>query len=469
SSNKNMEENTTDTTDWISMLPDCIVHRILSYLLDDLKSRVRMSVLSKEWLLRLLIRFFIEKGLQMMEVRLDYSRPSLRMRMFHTGVDMTKDSKDSSKKKISTTSTPQFYCPMQKPSNYSLWAIRMQIILEANGLWEMIELNRKTQADNKKDKTAIAFLYQALPKEKLLQITKHKTAKAIWDALKTRHVGEERVQQARLQTLKSDFKMLHMKEDETIDTFTGKLTTLEASLTKKNHEARMEGNSIELQIDREGVGSENLDGGVTKSMSRREIKEDIYATRNPIGRQSFGSIINQKYDKPRLKEDHNNEGGSNQKNMINLDLREITTMKVGVTTKYDQHGHNEDHGSIGGSNQKRIDLPGFKDVFNLLSQFVLISYSVPEQKFSDLNSLLKAEVSLDDIRKTTFIKEEGNGLVSGIAHLHTIKREHRPDLYELGQAILVYMSNYRERYIVSIVTWSSKGELLVLCNKPLRK
>ncbi|GJV91107.1 zinc finger, CCHC-type containing protein [Tanacetum coccineum] len=91
---------------------------------------------------------------------------------------------------------------MLKPSNYSLWAIRMQIILKANGLWEMIEPNETTQSDNKKDKTAIAFLYISL------------------------HIGEERVQQARLQTLKSEFEMLHMKEDETIDTFTGKLTTL---------------------------------------------------------------------------------------------------------------------------------------------------------------------------------------------------------------------------------------------------
>ncbi|GJR78475.1 zinc finger, CCHC-type containing protein [Tanacetum coccineum] len=139
---------------------------------------------------------------------------------------MTKESGDTSKKEVGTTSTPQFQCPTLKPSNYSLWAIRMQIILEANGLWEMIEPNEKTQADNKKDKTAIAFLYQALPEEQQLQITKHKTAKAIWDALKTRHIGEERVQQARLQTLKSEFELLHMKEDETIDTFTTKLTTL---------------------------------------------------------------------------------------------------------------------------------------------------------------------------------------------------------------------------------------------------
>nr|GEX17716.1 zinc finger, CCHC-type [Tanacetum cinerariifolium] len=86
---------------------------------------------------------------------------------------------------------------------------------------------------NRKDKTAIAILYLALPEDQVLQITKHKTAKAIWDSLKTRHIGEERVQQARLQTLKSDFEMLHIKEDETIDTFTTKLTTLvnkEASL-----------------------------------------------------------------------------------------------------------------------------------------------------------------------------------------------------------------------------------------------
>nr|GEY60490.1 zinc finger, CCHC-type [Tanacetum cinerariifolium] len=113
-----------------------------------------------------------------------------------------------------------------KTIDFSLWAIRMQIILEANGLWEMIEPNEKTQAGNRKDKTAFAFLYQALPEDQLLQITKHKTKKAIWDALKTRHIGEERVQQARLQTLKSDFEMLHMKEDETIEIFTTKLTTL---------------------------------------------------------------------------------------------------------------------------------------------------------------------------------------------------------------------------------------------------
>ncbi|GJY23621.1 zinc finger, CCHC-type containing protein [Tanacetum coccineum] len=134
--------------------------------------------------------------------------------------------KDNTSKINEIGSTTHFQCPILKGANYTTWAIRLQIILEANSLWEMIEPNEKTQADNRKDKTAIAFLYQALSEEQLLQITKHKTAEAIWDALKTRHIGEERVQQTRLQTLKFDFEMLHMKEDEAIDTFTAKLTTL---------------------------------------------------------------------------------------------------------------------------------------------------------------------------------------------------------------------------------------------------
>nr|GEW54880.1 zinc finger, CCHC-type [Tanacetum cinerariifolium] len=99
----------------------------------------------------------------------------------------------------------------------------------------MIEPNDKTVEDNRKDKTAIAFLYQALPEEQLLQITKHKTAKEIWTALKTKHVGEERVQQARFQILKSEFELLHMKEDETRDTFTAKLTTLANKAASLGH------------------------------------------------------------------------------------------------------------------------------------------------------------------------------------------------------------------------------------------
>ncbi|GKG21175.1 hypothetical protein Tco_0383770, partial [Tanacetum coccineum] len=60
-------------------------------------------------------------------------------------------------------------------------------------------------------------------------------------------------------------------------------------------------------IEQQGVGSKNLDGGVTESMSRPGIKEDIYAARTPIGRQSVGSITNQKHDQSGFMIDHNFE------------------------------------------------------------------------------------------------------------------------------------------------------------------
>nr|GEU69959.1 zinc finger, CCHC-type [Tanacetum cinerariifolium] len=249
---------------------------------------------------------------------------------------------------------------MLKPSNYSLWAIRMQIILEANGLWETIEPNEKTQADNRKDKTAIVFLYQALPEDQLHQITKHKTAKAIWDALKTRHIGEKRVQQARLQTLKSDFEMLHMKEDDTIDTFTEKLTTLVKKAASLGHTMEDETlvrkllnavpdrflqivASIEQYSDLDTISLDEAIGRLKTFEERLKYKnerlvntqERLLFTRHEDQGQQFRRRGHEKYDQPGLKEDHNNEGGSNQK-------------------KYDQPGLKEDHNNESGSNHKNM-------------------------------------------------------------------------------------------------------------------
>ncbi|GKA01792.1 zinc finger, CCHC-type containing protein [Tanacetum coccineum] len=87
----------------------------------------------------------------------------------------------------------------------------------------MIEPKLTTEADTKKDKTAIAYIYQSLLEEQLLLISMYKTAKEVWDALKIRHVGVNRVQQAKQQTLKSEFEMLQMEENESIDSFVTRL------------------------------------------------------------------------------------------------------------------------------------------------------------------------------------------------------------------------------------------------------
>ena len=48
-------------------------------------------------------------------------------------------------------------------------------------------------------------------------------AQEVWDSLKIRYLGAERVQKAHLQTLKSEFEVLRMKGGETIDKFAEKL------------------------------------------------------------------------------------------------------------------------------------------------------------------------------------------------------------------------------------------------------
>nr|GEW39852.1 zinc finger, CCHC-type [Tanacetum cinerariifolium] len=79
------------------------------------------------------------------------------------------------------------------------------------------------QVDDKKDKAMTTFLYQALTKDVILQVAGCKTAKELWESLKKRHVGEEKVQQVRLQSLMIGFQTLQMKEEDTVDTFTAKL------------------------------------------------------------------------------------------------------------------------------------------------------------------------------------------------------------------------------------------------------
>jgi hypothetical protein len=59
-----------------------------------------------------------------------------------------------------------------------------------------------------------------------MQVAKKKTGKEVWDCLKVRFVGADRVKDARLQTLKVEYEALKMKEDEPLDQYAGKLTAM---------------------------------------------------------------------------------------------------------------------------------------------------------------------------------------------------------------------------------------------------
>lgn len=114
-------------------------------------------------------------------------------------------------------------CPMLNSTNYIVWLIRIKIILKVHKVWEVVE---EESTDGEKNNVAIALLFQSIPETLILQIGESETAKKIWEAIKSRHMGADRVREARLQTLMSEFDRLRMKDDDKIDDFVGKLSEI---------------------------------------------------------------------------------------------------------------------------------------------------------------------------------------------------------------------------------------------------
>jgi hypothetical protein len=121
---------------------------------------------------------------------------------------------------------------MLTASNYISWSIRVQAIMEEQEWWEVVEppegnlVGAMTEKATGKDRKVRANLFQCLSDDLLMQVAKKKTGKEVWDSLKARFVGAERVKDARLQTLKAEFDAMKMKEEETIDQFAGRLTAM---------------------------------------------------------------------------------------------------------------------------------------------------------------------------------------------------------------------------------------------------
>lgn len=116
------------------------------------------------------------------------------------------------------------HCPMLTSTNYTVWAIKMTLCLKVHKVWETIGEEETT--DVEKNNMATALLVQSIPESLVLQVGTLDTAKKVWEAIKTRYVGAERVKEARLQTLMTDFDRLKMKDSETVDDFVGRISEI---------------------------------------------------------------------------------------------------------------------------------------------------------------------------------------------------------------------------------------------------
>lgn len=83
--------------------------------------------------------------------------------------------------------------PMLNSTNYTVWTIRMKIALKVHKVWDVIE---EESAVGEKNDMAIALVFQSIPGVLILKIGEIDTAKKVWEAIKARHVGAERVKEA---------------------------------------------------------------------------------------------------------------------------------------------------------------------------------------------------------------------------------------------------------------------------------
>lgn len=120
-------------------------------------------------------------------------------------------------------SSSSIKCPMLNDTNYTVWVMRMRATLNVHKVWETIDPGTN---DEEKHDIARALLFQSIPKALILQVGDLDNAKKVWDSIKSRHIGAERVKEARLQTLMAEFERINMKETDTIDGFIGKLSEL---------------------------------------------------------------------------------------------------------------------------------------------------------------------------------------------------------------------------------------------------
>nr|GEZ48079.1 zinc finger, CCHC-type [Tanacetum cinerariifolium] len=152
-------------------------------------------------------------------------------------VESDKHDKTSSSASVRGQGNILLQCSKLIETNYTTWALMMETILKAYGLWKVIDETdgknetggkQETSIDEKAENTAKGIIFQTLPQDMLMQVAQYTTTKEVWNSIKVKHLGADLVQKARLQTLRSELETLKMKLNESANEFAGKLSSIQA-------------------------------------------------------------------------------------------------------------------------------------------------------------------------------------------------------------------------------------------------
>ncbi|RVW14603.1 Retrovirus-related Pol polyprotein from transposon RE1 [Vitis vinifera] len=128
--------------------------------------------------------------------------------------------------------------PVFNGEHYHIWAVKMRFYLRSQGLWNVVmseadppplganptvaQMKAYEEEKLKKDK-AITCLHSGLANHIFTKIMNLETPKQVWDKLQGEFEGNERVKNVRLLTLKREFELMKMKDDESVKDYSGRL------------------------------------------------------------------------------------------------------------------------------------------------------------------------------------------------------------------------------------------------------
>ena len=107
--------------------------------------------------------------------------------------------------------------------NYRHWAMRMEVHLDAQGLWEAV---LGTDTNRQKDRLALSAMLAAIPESSGVQLDIKKSAKLNWEIIRSFHVGIDRLAQSRAQGLRREFENLSMRKTDKVSEFTDKFSRI---------------------------------------------------------------------------------------------------------------------------------------------------------------------------------------------------------------------------------------------------
>uniref|UniRef100_A0A453R0U4 DUF4219 domain-containing protein n=1 Tax=Aegilops tauschii subsp. strangulata TaxID=200361 RepID=A0A453R0U4_AEGTS len=126
-----------------------------------------------------------------------------------------------------TTAAGKLPFPLLARTNYAAWAMKMKYLLRANGAWAVVDHEDSSkEVAAGKEEMAMTIISQSIDDTTLLRVAEKETAADVWAALRSMHVGVERVREARIQSLRLEFDSLKMGHAESVDDFAARFTTL---------------------------------------------------------------------------------------------------------------------------------------------------------------------------------------------------------------------------------------------------